>query len=722
MKRFKLFIASVLTYFMAMSLLPTSLLQTVANAAENKYTTLVKSDYYLRANAQYKDKALIAYTKPGFNSKEVYLSLVEGGKEVPLKEVKDSRVSRIVSNQKSKAVIKYYNIDYDAYYEEFNFDTLEFRSISETEYDDFTIGSDTFYSYGSYTKSIQYGTENLDEIIESALQKINKGDNKYNFTISDKKRSYNMNEVRYLNDNGYLDIKMNERGSYNNELNIKIDLYDFKIKEYNQLSDTYKYYAGIITDKNIVIEEYSKSEEFEERYMEILYQGQDSLFLRQDLDAGKKKIIEVKDNEIIANQIIDFNMWNYTKLGNDLYVYNDGKKKLEIYSLEGTQYKLSKEIGCLASKLSYLKKSELPIMLQKENEKVYFSQIVDGNIIKKVDVTNDLSKFYDINTQGVNGFSYGLYIESDNNDNYFINSTDGFMIAQKNTNYNPSQPENPEEPSNPQEPNKPENPGDNENNSGSSNNGNQGNNESNVVIKSSEDKVTAEVSKIKPNEKNDIAVKTEDRIKNVEVVVKDIESLKNGTGSLNISINNNVKMNLPLSLIDKSLLDGAKDVTIKLDIMENSDIIKNIKAVNKVFDFNLLINKEDGTTSVHKFNDGQAEVTLTLNDKDLEGINKDNILVYYYNEAEKKFEAMETVVNGNEITFKTSHFSKYVIAEKMEVSKDDSSSTDKTNTTESGKGQLPETGSRVSSTTILVLAIGIVAIGGVMFFRKRRHA
>ena len=542
------------------------------------------------------------------------------------------------------------------------------------------------------------------------IQKINNSDNKYNFTIADKKRSYNMNEVKYLNDNGYLDIKMYERGSYNKEFNIKIDLYDFKIKEYNQLNDTYKYYAGIITDKNVLIEEYSKSEEFENRYIEILYQGKDSLFLHQYLDAGKKKIIEVKDNEIIANQIIDFNIWNYTKLGNDLYVSNDGKKKLEIYSLEGTQYKLSKEIDCLASKLSYLKKSELPIMLQKENGKIYFSQIVDGNIIKKVDVTNDLSKFYDINTQGVNGFRDILYIECDNNDNHFINSTKGFMIAQKNTNYNPSQPE---------EPSNPETPGDN------------GHNNNNVVIKPSEDKVVAEVSKINPNEKNEIKVNTEASAKKVDVTIKDIESLKNGTGSLNITVNNGVQLNLPLSIIDKNLLEGAKDVTIKVDILENSDILKDIKGVNKVFDFNLVINKEDGSTFVHNFKDGQAEVTLNLSDKDLEGLNKDNIVVYYYNDAEKKFEAMETKVDGNKVTFKTSHFSKYVVAEKIEANKDNSSSIDENSTgtnnttenkNESGKGQLPETGSKVSNSIILVLAIGIVAIGGTMVSRKRRHA
>lgn len=699
MRKFKLFIASMLTYFMAISLLPTSLVQTIAKAAENEYTTLVKSDYYLRANGQYKDKALIAYTKPGFDSKEVYLSLVEGGKETLLKEIKDSRVSRIITNKKSKAVIEYYNSNYENYYEEFNFDNLEFRSISEKEYEDFEIDSNDFYSYGSYSTYIHYGTENKDEIIENVLQKINKSYDKYNFTISDKEPSYNMNETKYSNDNEDITIYMYEKGSYNEELNIKIDLYDFKIKEYNKLSDTYKYYAGIVTDKNVLIEEYSKSEEFENRYMEMIYQGKDSLFLYHYLDNGKKKTIEVKGNEIIVNQISDFNLWNSTKIGNDLYVYNNGNKKLEIYSLEGNQYKISKEIDCLASKLSYLKKSEFPIMLQKENGKVYFSQIVDGNIIKKVDITNGLSKFYDINTENSNEFSSTLYIQCDNYENYFISNNNDFMIVQKNKSYDPSQPE------------EPNTPGDN----------------GNVVVIPSDDKVIAEVSKINPNDKNEIKVNTEASAKKVEVLIKDVESLKSGTGSLNITINNGVTMNLPLSTIDKSLLEGADNVTIKLDVVENSDIIKQIKAVNKVFDFNLIINKGNESLNIHNFKDGLAEVTLNLTDEDLKELNKDKLVVYYYNDVEKTFEAMETVVNGNKITFKTPHFSKYVVAEKVTDTNGGSSpsegANDNTNNnTETGKGNLPETGSVVSNNVILVLAIGIVAIGGIMFFRKRKHA
>ncbi len=186
-------------------------------------------------------------------------------------------------------------------------------------------------------------------------------------------------------------------------------------------------------------------------------------------------------------------------------------------------------------------------------------------------------------------------------------------------------------------------------------------------------------------------------------------------------------MNLPLSTIDKSLLEGADNVTIKLDVVENSDIIKQIKAVNKVFDFNLIINKGNESLNIHNFKDGLAEVTLNLTDEDLKELNKDKLVVYYYNDVEKTFEAMETVVNGNKITFKTPHFSKYVVAEKVTDTNGGSSPSEGTNdntnnNTETGKGNLPETGSVVSNNVILVLAIGIVAIGGIMFFRKRKHA
>lgn len=703
MRKFKVFLASVLTYFIAMSILPTSLVQKVANAAENEYSAFVKSDYYLRSNALYKDKVLIAYSEPNFDIKEMNLSLVEGQKETILKVEKDVYYVEIKSNKKSKAALKYYINNGNNYYEEFDFETLKFNSITEKEFNDFGY-TDDFYNYGSYSNLISDNQENRDGTIQSALDKINESNGKYNFTISDKTYDRSSYGLKYSNDKGYIEIQMYQRGTYNKDLNIKNDMIDFKIKEYNSTSDSYKYYAGIITDKNVYIEEYLDSQEFDNRYMEMNYYGTDSVFLFQYLKNGNKKLIEVKNNEIITNQIIDFPIWNSIKINDLFYVNNILTKKLNVYKHEGMEYKSLKIIDVLGASIAYLKKTQKPIILEKENEKAYISNITNEGITRVTDVTNELSKFYKKGSSIIDE----LYIEQLNEDTYLINSMTGFMITKKSINEEPSNPEAPK----PQEPVTPTNPG---NNGG---------------IKPSEDKVVTEVAKINPNEKNEIAVKTTEGTKNIEVVIKDIEAIKNGNGSLNIVTDNGIKINLPLSAIDKSLLEGAKDVTIKLDILENSDITKNIKGVNKVFDFNLVINKEDGTTNVHNFKDGLVEVKLNLTDKDLEGLNKDKIVVYYYNDSTKDFEEMETLVDGNEVTFKTPHFSKYVIAEKTETKSEETpsdggangsnTSTDKK--TEAGKGELPETGSMVSSTTILVLAVGMLAIGGTMFFKKRKYA
>ncbi|MFU7515555.1 LPXTG cell wall anchor domain-containing protein [Clostridium sp. HCS.1] len=707
MRKFKLFMASVLTYFMAISILPTGLVEIVANAAENEYSTFIKSDYYLRSNALYKDKVLVAYTKPGFNAEEINLSLVEGEKELPLKVEKGVNYVRIVSDKKSKAAIQYFSNERYSYYEEFDFETLKFKSITEKEFNNYENNNlDDFYNYGTYSTLIQGSQENRDEIIGNALDKINKSNDKYNFTIADKNYDSASYGVKYFNEKGYLEILMYERGVYNKDLNIKNDILDFKIKEYDSMTNSYKYYAGFITDKNVYTEEYLNSQEFDNRYFEMDYKGKESLFLFQYLKNGNKKLIEVKDNEIITNQIIDFPTWSSTKIDDLFYVYDVTNKKLKIYKHEGMEYKISGELYSLAASLSFLKKSNVPMILEKENDKVYISRITNEGIKRVTNVTNELSKFYDISKD------VDLSIEEVAQDTYFISTMQGFMIIRKSTNEEQTNPETPK----PQEPSTPVTP----TNPGNDNGG----------TKPSEDKVVTEVSKIKPNDKNDIAVKTTEGTKSIEVVVKDIEAIKNGNGSLNIVTDNRVKINLPLSAIDKSLLEGAKDVTIKLDIIENSDIVKNIKGVNKVFDFNLIINKEDGTTNVHNFKEGLVEVKLNLTDKDLEGLNKDKIVVYYYNDSTKAFEEMETSVNGNEVTFKTPHFSKYVIAEKTETKNGETpanggtngsnTSTDKK--TEAGKGQLPETGARVSNTTILVLAVGMLAIGGAMFFRKRKHA
>lgn len=281
------------------------------------------------------------------------------------------------------------------------------------------------------------------------------------------------------------------------------------------------------------------------------------------------------------------------------------------------------------------------------------------------------------------------------------------------------------------------------------------NDNDNVTIPPTEEKVELEVPNLNPNEVNEVVI--EDNVNNFDVVLKDMEALKNGQGSLKATLNN-VNIKLPFSVIDSNLIDKNDVVTLRLNLLTGSEIIKDLKAVNKVFDFNLIINKENEGVNIHNFKDGVAEITISLSDEELEGLNKDKLKVYYYNEETKEFEVMETKVEDNNITFKTSHFSKYVIAEEIANNsvdtpnvedntqdvtdkendivtiipdKETNSNTNNSNTStttdsegsknETGKGSLPQTGAVVSSNVILVLALGVVLVGGIMLFRKRKY-
>ena len=694
MKKFKVFMASVLTYFMAMSILPTTLLQTVANAAENKYSVLVKSDYYLRAEEQYKDSFIVAYGKADDKSKEgeITISLVKGGIETVLKKVNGYYDVQIVEDKSddSKVLLKtlkdYRGQSEDDNYQEYSFKTNQFSNISKEKWDK------------NYTNGYEDINAKLtDELARKIINKVNEERN-INIDINDKYYTAKEDEsFSYKNDTGSLRIRIYP--NYANE-----SIIQFGVDNNNYISGD-NMYSGLVFNDYI----YAAKNDFD--YI-IDVNNNSNLYIHQytyddSWVRSNDSIIKVSNGELISSGKIDFNgEWEsyLTDLNNRLYFKNyDGIKQ---YRLEDNKYIFEENYNTMNNSGVIVKYNEKQIwLLESDNTKVNISKIENNKLDRILDVTAEVNQLVNDNMKYTN-----TNMKVFNNDNIMLVNGSGFAIIQKSSSGEPS---NPVEPSTPEIPTTPENPGNN-----------------NEGTKPSEEKVVTEVTKINPNEKNEIPVKTTEGTKNIEVVIKDIEAIKNGNGSLNIATDNGVKINLPLSIIDKSLLEGAKNVTVKLDILENSDITKNVKGVNKVIDFNLIINKEDGTTNVHNFKDGLVEVKINLTDKDFEGLNKDKIVVYYYNDSTKAFEEMETVVNGNEVTFKTPHFSKYVIAEKMDTKNEETpanggnNGNDNTteNQAETGKGQLPETGARVSSSTILVLAIGILVVGGTMFFRKRKQA
>lgn len=215
-----------------------------------------------------------------------------------------------------------------------------------------------------------------------------------------------------------------------------------------------------------------------------------------------------------------------------------------------------------------------------------------------------------------------------------------------------------------------------------------------------------EVSKL-PNKDsvNSIEIDTKDS-KAFTAEITDINTVREGKGSLNIKGGNTI-INLPFSTIDKELLKDGSKVVLTSKVEDNSDITKNIKGLKKVFKFELsVVDKDNNVTAIHKFNDGQAEITITLSDEDLKGLDKAKLAIFYYNEETKQFEMMDTKVDGNNLTFKTSHFSKYIIAEKSA----------------NGGSQLPQTGSLATQNQVLAIGMLILIAGAAMLYSKRKRA
>ncbi|MDB1962649.1 Ig-like domain-containing protein [Clostridium tertium] len=165
-----------------------------------------------------------------------------------------------------------------------------------------------------------------------------------------------------------------------------------------------------------------------------------------------------------------------------------------------------------------------------------------------------------------------------------------------------------------------------------------------------------------PNGKNEVVIKNPSN--EIRLEIKDIESIKAGNGYFEIKNGENTIV-IPFSLIDKDLLKEGSSIIFEMKANEDATIMAGIKGVKKVFEFNLFVKTGDNLVKIHNFKNGVATVTLKLTDEDLKGLNRGNLTVFYYNEETKTFEQMETTINGNEVTFKTSHFSKFIIAEKV---------------------------------------------------------
>jgi alpha-L-arabinofuranosidase/beta-xylosidase len=257
------------------------------------------------------------------------------------------------------------------------------------------------------------------------------------------------------------------------------------------------------------------------------------------------------------------------------------------------------------------------------------------------------------------------------------------------------------------------------NNNGSGNNGTTTGNDNNsnnggdkvVIGVVSNGVLPVEIKAIdNKNGENIISLDSKSIENKTEITISDIGSLRAGTGSFTINLGGYESIKLPFSLIDKALLKDGTKVIIRTYIDSASDLVKNLKGIKKVFGYEIEVINNGTSTFVHSFASGVAEININLSDEELKGLDKNNISVFYYNEDTKKFEVMDTVVSGNKVTFKTPHFSKFIIAEK-----------DKDAATTTSTTTIPKTGSLVGSNLLLFSGLLLIILGAATVFTKRRR-
>lgn len=378
-------------------------------------------------------------------------------------------------------------------------------------------------------------------------------------------------------------------------------------------------------------------------------------------------ITRIRDNEILTRGTIEncnfYNRENILVVGDKLYIKKDFEETyLYEYIFQNDKYILNKTFeGC---KGTFTKDIDDNIwLIENVNDKKYVSRIENDILSRKYEVSLDMNR---------------LFVYDENN--IIVASPYGYTSINKNSiNGSEIQKEN----------NFPEG--------------------SKIIEQSNIENIgsgfcKATIESLDPNGYNGLNITLEEGMRGIEVFIKDIESIRSGTGSLILEINNNATIEIPFSVINKKLLDGAEGIRFRFYTEDNANIIKNLKAVNKIFNFNLSIVNSSGEIDIHNFADGSSDIKLTLLENEIEAIDKEKAVVFYYNEGSEEFEMMSSRVNGNEVTFNTNHFSKFIIAETVAVPTPEA---------------LEETGSLISIKTLSMASLILILIGVCIFYRRR---
>lgn len=212
--------------------------------------------------------------------------------------------------------------------------------------------------------------------------------------------------------------------------------------------------------------------------------------------------------------------------------------------------------------------------------------------------------------------------------------------------------------------------------------------------------VSLDSAQVSKNAINEITPTISNDIQAVEARV-DASAVNGGTGSLKMNTSN-VTIELPFSAVDYEGITEGSYISVKQNIIANDPLLSAIKDIGRVFDFSLATYKQDGTKikDIHNFKSGKAKISVKLTNDDIKNLDITKLSAFYYNEETKMWESVGGSFDKNAMTFtfKTSHFSKYTIAQI--------------------NGALPQTGTVLNNLDLIVLGVMFIVFGALFFSKK----
>ncbi|MBK1809553.1 cadherin-like beta sandwich domain-containing protein [Clostridium sp. YIM B02505] len=190
---------------------------------------------------------------------------------------------------------------------------------------------------------------------------------------------------------------------------------------------------------------------------------------------------------------------------------------------------------------------------------------------------------------------------------------------------------------------------------------------------------------------------------------------------------NGIVINIPEKAVDTANLDGSEYIRVTekiLDSTEASELFKGLPSgiapLKDALSFTMQLFDKNGILikDIHQFANGQkVKISIKLTADQIAGKDTSKLTMYYYDETKKEWvEIGGSFDKGTMLfSFETSHFTNFAILEKVTTP-----TTTPTTSTPTEIVKLPQTGSVVDFSSVVVAGSFMMVLGAVVLFVNKR--